>query len=91
MKIWKIIILFPHLLYGLKLINVFYHDLVDVNPWQNWYDMILHDLFYGLKASEPIEYNVGIPLLIWIIFLIALFGYYKELYGLVKHTLNKEV
>ena len=91
MKVWKIIILFPHSLYGLKLINIFYHDIIDVNPWQNWYDMIVFDLFYGLKMGEPIEYNIGIPLLIWLILLTALSGYYKELYGLVKHALNKEV
>lgn len=91
MKIWKILMLIPHLGSGLYFANIFYHDLVDVNPWQNWYDMILFSLFYGLKVDEPIEYNVGIPLLIWIIFLIILYSYYKELYEVIKNVLNKEV
>ena len=91
MKIWKILILILHFVCGLYFVNMFYYDLIDVNPWQNWYDMILHDLFYGLKASEPIEYNRGIPLLIWIVFLIILYGDYKELYKLIKNVLNKEV
>ena len=91
LKVWKIIILMPHFIFGLNFVKIFYYDLVDVNPWQNWYDMILFDLFYGLKASEPIEYNAGIPLLIWVIFLIGFYGYYKEMYGILKRVLNKEV